>query len=61
MEKKKIEERRMVKFYPGDGYPIASTKIGRNELCQCGSGKKVKKCHGTVTKYFTTKKKEEKL
>ncbi|HQX80376.1 MAG TPA: SEC-C metal-binding domain-containing protein [Vicinamibacterales bacterium] len=21
-------------------------KIGRNELCSCGSGKKFKKCHG---------------
>lgn len=23
-----------------------NTKIGRNELCRCGSGKKFKKCHG---------------
>jgi preprotein translocase subunit SecA len=21
-------------------------KVGRNELCPCGSGKKYKKCHG---------------
>ncbi|MGE0682771.1 MAG: SEC-C metal-binding domain-containing protein [Candidatus Binatia bacterium] len=21
-------------------------KVGRNELCPCGSGKKFKKCHG---------------
>lgn len=26
--------------------PIQSEKIGRNELCSCGSGKKYKKCHG---------------
>lgn len=26
--------------------PIHSTKIGRNELCPCGSGKKYKKCCG---------------
>jgi preprotein translocase subunit SecA len=24
-------------------------KVGRNELCPCGSGKKFKKCHGVVT------------
>ena len=22
------------------------TKVGRNDLCPCGSGKKYKKCHG---------------
>ncbi|QQR79659.1 MAG: SEC-C domain-containing protein [Deltaproteobacteria bacterium] len=22
-------------------------KVGRNDLCHCGSGKKFKKCHGT--------------
>ena len=27
--------------------PIISKKIGRNELCPCGSGKKYKHCHGT--------------
>jgi preprotein translocase subunit SecA len=26
--------------------PRASTKIGRNEPCPCGSGRKYKKCHG---------------
>jgi len=24
-----------------------STKVGRNDTCPCGSGKKYKKCHGT--------------
>jgi hypothetical protein len=24
-------------------------KTGRNDLCQCGSGKKFKKCHGVKT------------
>jgi preprotein translocase subunit SecA len=24
-------------------------KVGRNEPCPCGSGKKYKHCHGTVT------------
>ena len=23
-------------------------KVGRNELCPCGSGKKFKKCHGKI-------------
>ncbi len=27
----------------------ASEKIGRNELCPCGSGKKYKQCHGRLT------------
>ena len=26
--------------------PIHSEKIGRNDPCPCGSGKKYKKCHG---------------
>ena len=26
-----------------------STKVGRNELCSCGSGKKYKHCHGART------------
>jgi preprotein translocase subunit SecA len=28
---------------------IAEKKIGRNEPCPCGSGKKYKNCHGKVT------------
>jgi preprotein translocase subunit SecA len=34
----------------GDGEPAkparSEAKVGRNELCPCGSGKKYKKCHG---------------
>jgi preprotein translocase subunit SecA len=26
--------------------PKKTEKIGRNQLCMCGSGKKYKKCHG---------------
>jgi preprotein translocase subunit SecA len=26
--------------------PSAANKIGRNEPCYCGSGKKYKMCHG---------------
>jgi preprotein translocase subunit SecA len=33
---------------PGEqqGTVVAATKVGRNEPCPCGSGKKYKKCHG---------------
>ncbi|WP_371864150.1 SEC-C metal-binding domain-containing protein [Lactococcus hodotermopsidis] len=34
------------------GYKIAgmnSPKVGRNDPCPCGSGKKYKNCHGRVT------------
>jgi SWIM/SEC-C metal-binding protein len=31
----------------GDSPKIIEKKIGRNELCPCGSGKKFKKCCGT--------------
>ncbi len=27
--------------------PVSSKKVGRNEPCQCGSGKKYKKCCGS--------------
>lgn len=35
---------------PGErqGTIVASDKVGRNEPCPCGSGKKYKKCHGGV-------------
>jgi preprotein translocase subunit SecA len=26
--------------------PVAANKVGRNDPCPCGSGKKYKKCHG---------------
>lgn len=29
--------------------PVTTTKIGRNDPCPCGSGKKYKKCHGALT------------
>ena len=28
------------------GTVVADEKVGRNEPCPCGSGKKYKKCHG---------------
>lgn len=44
---------RTFEFYQADkGYfGLLSEKIGRNEPCPCGSGKKAKKCCGTQTKY----------
>jgi preprotein translocase subunit SecA len=32
---------------PGTGNGRPSGKVGRNDPCPCGSGKKYKKCHGT--------------
>jgi len=34
--------------------PIKSTKIGRNEMCPCGSGKKYKHCYGTESCNLTS-------
>ena len=31
----------------GNGPRLVGEKVGRNDLCPCGSGKKFKKCHGT--------------
>ncbi|MEK7873774.1 MAG: SEC-C metal-binding domain-containing protein, partial [Chloroflexota bacterium] len=32
---------------PRPSGPMAVRKVGRNDACPCGSGKKYKKCHGT--------------
>jgi hypothetical protein len=37
---------------------LGSVKIGRNELCKCGSGKKAKKCCGNLTDYYSIKIRE---
>lgn len=40
---------RVTQFVPPPSAPRTpppATKVGRNDLCPCGSGKKVKKCHG---------------
>ena len=31
---------------PGTKAPASAAKLGRNDLCWCGSGKKFKRCHG---------------
>jgi preprotein translocase subunit SecA len=56
IENVKLREEEMQQFsYSGGGEEPnqrpksprrAEAKIGRNELCPCGSGKKYKKCHG---------------
>ncbi len=33
----------------GKRQPVRVTKVGRNDPCPCGSGKKYKKCHGATT------------
>jgi uncharacterized protein YecA (UPF0149 family) len=40
------------KLIKGNGKPLTAKKMGRNELCSCGSGKKVKHCHGHKTVYI---------
>jgi preprotein translocase subunit SecA len=32
----------------GPKKPAVSDKIGRNDACPCGSGKKYKRCHGAA-------------
>lgn len=32
-------------YLSGDITPVADIKVGRNDECPCGSGKKYKKCH----------------
>ena len=34
--------------------PIRSKKVGRNEMCPCGSGKKYKHCYGTPSCKLTS-------
>ena len=52
MDKKK----RLVDFLGNGGSPLIAQKIGRNDFCRCGSGKKAKRCCGTDTRYYLTGK-----
>lgn len=47
--------KRLVTLIKGDGKPFISKKIGRNQPCPCGSGKKHKKCCKGETEYYTMK------
>jgi preprotein translocase subunit SecA len=53
IQRKKEKEMADLQFVGGDGTTstekqpvIKGPKVGRNEPCPCGSGKKYKKCHG---------------
>ncbi|MBV9766520.1 MAG: preprotein translocase subunit SecA [Acidobacteriaceae bacterium] len=54
IQRKKDRELAELQFTGADGNgaqpkPVnKATKVGRNELCPCGSGKKYKKCHGAA-------------
>jgi hypothetical protein len=45
-EAKAREDRAQVRPAPQSGSAAPARKIGRNEPCWCGSGKKFKRCHG---------------
>ncbi len=42
----KLAEQKMA---PQAAVPLQVTKVGRNDPCPCGSGKKYKKCHGALS------------
>jgi preprotein translocase subunit SecA len=51
IQRKKERELAELQFVGGDGSTgprqvVAGQKVGRNDPCPCGSGKKYKKCHG---------------
>jgi len=54
IQRRKDKELADLQFSSGDGAGESKTvshkgpKVGRNELCPCGSGKKYKKCHGAA-------------
>ncbi len=54
MERRKQKQARELRFSgPAEPTPVATVvrnedKVGRNDPCPCGSGKKYKKCHGAV-------------
>lgn len=47
MEKRKVKLISPTKGHTG----LISQKVGRNEACSCGSGRKAKKCCGNETEY----------
>ena len=40
------QEKLHAQMQKGEGIRRSSAKVGRNEPCPCGSGKKFKQCHG---------------
>jgi len=53
LEKRQERQQKDLQFQTGAAQaeapkPVrAGAKVGRNDPCPCGSGKKYKKCHGT--------------
>jgi preprotein translocase subunit SecA len=48
-KKRELEQARAAGAGDGAATPaqrVTGEKVGRNDLCPCGSGKKYKKCHG---------------
>ena len=50
--RRKLQREQNLVYSAGDSAPVApakreTAKVGRNDLCPCGSGKKYKKCHGS--------------
>ena len=55
IQRKKEKELADLQFVGGDGVSssekqpvVKGPKVGRNDPCPCGSGKKYKKCHGVT-------------
>jgi preprotein translocase subunit SecA len=54
LQRDKEKELAGLQFVGGDGSSVAkkqvinNDKVGRNDPCPCGSGKKYKKCHGAT-------------
>ena len=47
-------ERKIILISPETGHTgLTAKKIGRNDLCRCGSRLKAKRCCGNQTAYFS--------
>jgi preprotein translocase subunit SecA len=52
IERRQQQQQKELQFQAGPAQaeapkPVRAAKVGRNDPCPCGSGKKYKKCHGT--------------
>jgi hypothetical protein len=51
-----MKNQRMVQIVQNQGVPLRAAKPRPNAYCHCGSGKKLKNCCKTETKYFFSQK-----
>lgn len=51
-----MDKERKVMMIKNAGVPLLRRKFRANDLCHCGSGKKLKHCHKTTTQYYLSKK-----